>query len=180
MKRLSWLFLLLLLWGCNPIEDIEPVYEYDLSIGGVMEQDGKSVLPKDENGYYRLKLIRYKQQPHRITGTIVENGKVGTTPQLLEWESNLYWWINDGDVIANITKTYVNLFTGEFTVIQLPLLVANTDGIVPTINRSSYSGRGGEFNTVIAPIREMMGDTMIVRVTHTESKKYQIIKIVLE
>jgi hypothetical protein len=46
--------------------------------------------------------------------------------------------------------------------------------------RSSYSGRVGEFNTIIAPIREMVGDTMIVKVTHTDSRKYQIIKIVLE
>jgi hypothetical protein len=180
MKRLSWLFLLILIWGCYPIVDMHPVYEYELSIGGVLEQDGRSVLPKDENGYYRLKLIRNNQQPHRITGTIVENGKEARHSQLLEWESNLYWWIREGDIVANITKTYINLFTGEFNVIQLPPLVSNKDAIVPTINRSSYSGRGGEFNTIIAPIREMIGDTMIVKVTHTESKKYQILNIVLE
>jgi hypothetical protein len=179
MKRLSWSFLLVL-WGCYLVEDVEPVYEYELSIGGVLEQDGRSVLPKDENGYYRLKLIRNNQQPHRITGTIKENGKEPKYSQLLEWESNLYWWIKDGDTVANITKTYINIFTGEFTVIQLPPLVANKDELVPTINSSSYSGRGGEFNTIIAPIREMAGDTMIVKVTYTESKKYQILNIVLE
>jgi hypothetical protein len=180
MKRLSWLFLLILIWGCYPSVDMHPVYEYELSIGGVLEQDGRSVLPKDENGYYRLKLIRNNQQPHRITGTIVENGKEARHSQLLEWESNLYWWIREGDIVANITKTYINLFTGEFNVIQLPPLVSNKDAIVPTINRSSYSGSAGEFNTIIAPIREMIGDTMIVKVTHTESKKYQILNIVLE
>jgi hypothetical protein len=179
MKRLSWLFLLVL-WGCYLVEGVEPVYEYELSIGGILEQDGRSVLPKDENGYYRLKLIRNNQQPHRITGTIKENGKEPRYSQLLEWESNLYWWIREGDTVANITKTYINIFTGEFTVIQLPPLVSNKDAVVPTINRSSYNGSGGEFNTIIAPIREMVGDTMIVKVTHTESKKYQILNIVLE
>lgn len=180
MKYLNWLFVLVLVSSCLYTEDITPTYEYELSVGGVLEQDGRSFLPKDENGYYRLKLIRNNQQPHRITGTILENGREARYSQLLKWESNLYWWIREGDTVANITKTYVNIFTGEFTVIQLPPLVSNKDELVPTINSSSYSGSGGEFNTIIAPIREMKGDTMIVKVTHIESKKYEILKIVLE
>jgi hypothetical protein len=180
MKQLSWLFILLTLWGCNTVEDLRPVYEYELLISGILEQDGKSFLPKDENGYYRLKLIRYNQQPHRITGIITENGREPKLPQLLEWESNLYWWVKSGSIIANITKTYINIYTGEFTVIQLPPFISNKDELVPTINRSSYSSRVGEFNTIIAPIREMAGDTMIVKVVHNESKKYKILNIVLE
>ena len=38
---------------------------------------------------------------------LTENNKQPNISQLLEWESNLYWWIRDGDTIANITKTYV-------------------------------------------------------------------------
>jgi hypothetical protein len=180
MKYINWLFVLLLVSSCSYIEDTKPTYEYQLTISGVLEQDGRSFLSKDENGYYRLKLIRNNQQLHRITGTILENGIEPIYSHLLKWESNLYWWIRDGDVVANITKTYVNFFTGEFTVIQLPPLVANKDELVPTINHSSYSGSGGQFNTIIAPIKEMKGDTMIVKVTHIESKKYEILKIVLE
>jgi hypothetical protein len=180
MKHLNWLFVLVLVSSCIYTEDVRTIYEYELSVGGVLEEDGRSFLPKDKNGYYRLRLIRKNQQPHRITGTILENGREARYSQLLKWESNLYWWIKDGDTVANITKTYVNIFTGEFTVIQLPPLVANKDELVPTINHSSYSGSGGEFNTIIAPIREMKGDTMIVKVTHIESKKYEILKIVLE
>lgn len=180
MKVLKWLFILIFLSSCVDVEDTTPKYEYKLSIGGVLGQDGKSILPRDENGFYRLKLIRDNQQPHRITGIISENGVEPTYSQLLKWESNLYWWIKDGDTVANITKTYVNIFTGEFTVIKLPPLVANKDELVPTINSSSYSGKGGDFNTIIAPIKQMKGDTMIVKVTHIESKKYEILKIILE
>jgi hypothetical protein len=182
MKYLNWLFVLVLVLisSCHYIEDTTPTYEYKLSVSGVLEQDGRSFLPKDKNGYYRLKLIRNNQQPHRITGTILENGIEARYSQLLKWESNLYWWIGDGDTVANITKTYVNIFTGEFTIIQLPPLVSNKDELVPTINGTSYSGSDGVFNTMISPIRDMVGDTLIVKVTHIESKKYEILKIVLE
>jgi len=90
MKTISWIYLLLFIYSCQSVEDSNPLYEYELSIGGVLEQNGRSIIPKDENGYYRLKLIRNNQQPHRITGAIVENGKEPRYSQLLEWESNLY------------------------------------------------------------------------------------------
>ena len=42
--------------------------------------------------------------------------------------------------------------------------------MVPTINESSYSdSETGIVNTVIAPIREMVGDTMKIKLTYTHS-----------
>jgi len=54
------------------------------------------------------------------------------------------------------------------------------DELVPTTNTSSYSGRNGEINTMIAPIKNMIGDTLVLKATHYESKKIIYTKIVLE
>jgi len=59
-------------------------------------------------------------------------------------------------------------------------LVASKDELVPTINKASYSGTNGEINTVISPIREMIGDTMIIQAKHTLSSKNIYTKIILE
>jgi hypothetical protein len=59
-------------------------------------------------------------------------------------------------------------------------MVARKDELVPTTNSSTYSGKGGEINTVIAPIREMVGDTMVLKTSHSLSNKIIYTKIVIE
>ena len=72
-----------------------------------------------------------------------------------------------GDTIANITYTYINEFTGEITYVNLPPLINWKDELVPTINPISYTDSDtGVFNTVIAPIKEMIGDTMKISVEY--------------
>jgi len=57
--------------------------------------------------------------------------------------------------------------------------VTGFNGIdVPTINEFSYSGTGGEINTVIAPIDNMIGDTLIVKARFEDLQK--TIRIILE
>jgi hypothetical protein len=180
MKLLKYIIVVFIFSSCIDSEPTLPLLEYDVNISGVLSEDGKSLLPMDENGYYRLKLIRNNQQPHRITGTILVNNNEPKISERIEWDSNLYWWLLSGDTIANITKTYINYFNGEFTTVILPPYIASKDEIVPTINKVSYSGKGGEFNTIIAPIRKMKGDTLVVKLSHTESKIFKIINIVLE
>lgn len=84
------------------------------------------------------------------------------------WSNNLYWWLREGETVANITKTYFNPFTGEIQYVNLPPLTNWKDEIVPTINPKSLTddltGRG---STVIAPIGEMKGDTMTVNLKYT-------------
>ena len=76
-------------------------------------------------------------------------------------------------------KTYINYFNGKVDTIILPALLSNKNELVPTINKASYSGYGvGDINTVIAPIREMKGDTMLIKASI--QKEFKIIKIVLE
>ncbi len=120
------------------------------------------------------------QQFHRITGKILVNGKEPIPNQKVDWESNMYWILRRGDTVATITQAYVNYFTGQFTIVNLPPLISSKDELVTTINKASYSGKGGEINTIIAPIKEMVGDTMIVRARNFESNKFFITKIVLE
>jgi hypothetical protein len=179
MKYLNYV-VILLISGCINNIDTELVDRYDIEINGVLSQNGREFLPKDNNGYYHLKIESLNQQLHRINGIILNNGNEPKHAELLEWESNLYWWIGEGDTIANITKAYFNLFTGEFIIAQLPPLISYKNELVPTINRTSYSGNSGEFNTVIAPIRTMVGDTMIVKLEHSKSKTLNILNIVLE
>ena len=99
-------------------------------------------LSKDINGYSYFNLYSMdKQNFHRISGTILVNGKTPKPSQGAEWESNLYWWIGKNDTIVSVTKT----------------------AVIPTINKNSQSDIStGEINTIIAPMWEMRGDTMIV------------------
>ena len=179
MKKL--IPLLILFSACTKDDVVVPQKNYTFSIDSVLTQSGTKSLSIDANGYYHLKLIpNSNQQPHRITGRILINGKEPIPAESIEFESNLYWWIRRGDTIAYITNAYVNYFTGQYTIINLPPMIASKDELVPTINKTSYSGTNGEINTVIAPISEMKGDTMVVKAFNYNAKKTIYTKIVLE
>jgi hypothetical protein len=179
MKKL--IPLLILFSACTKEDDYIPQKEYTFTIDSVLTKDGTRSLPKDSNGFYHLSLMRNaNQQPHRITGRILVNGKEPYPVEKIDWENNMFWWIRKGDTTANITKAYVNYFTGQFTIVNMPPLIASKDELVPTINKTSYSGTNGEINTIIAPISEMIGDTMVVKSKHSISNKILYVKIVLE
>ena len=113
---------------------------------------------------------------------ILVNGKEPIPAENIEWESNLFWWIRRGDVVAYITKSYINYYTGQFTIVKLPPLISTKDELVPTSNFVSYSGRNGEINNMIAPVKEMKGDTMILKARHWTMDSTIVIytKIILE
>ena len=179
MKRL--IPLLILFSACTKEDEYIPQKEYTFTIDSVLTQNGLRSLPKDQNGLYHLKITTIgTPQSHRVTGRILVNGKEPFPPEKISFESNLFWWVRRGDTIANITQAYINYFTGQFTIVNLPALVANKDELVPTTNYASYSGTKGEVNTVIAPIREMIGDTLVLKSTHSLSNKIIYTKIVLE
>lgn len=142
-----------------------------------LNDDPRFQLSKNIDGYYELNLDRSNNQTiQRITGVLLRNGKTiedswsGTQPKMVNWESNLYWWLLEGETVTNITKTYLNLFTGELVYVNLPPILNWSDVIVPTINKSSYTDeKTGIVNTVIAPIQEMVGDTMKIKMTYTHS-----------
>jgi hypothetical protein len=179
MKRL--IPLLILFSACTKDDDYIPQKEYTFTIDSVLTRDGLRSLPKDQNGLYHLKITSMgTSQSHRVTGRILVNGKQPITAEKISFESNLYWWLRQGDTTATITQAYVNYFTGQFTIVNLPPMIANKDELVPTTNCCSYSGTAGSVNTIIAPIREMIGDTLVLKASHYTSKKTIYTKIVLE
>jgi hypothetical protein len=179
MKKL--IPLLILFSACSKDDVIVPQKNYTFSIDSVLTQTGKNSLPIDANGFYHLKLMpNSNQQPHRITGRILVNGKEPIPAESIVWESNLYWWLRKGDTSAYISKSYINYFTGQFTIINLPPMIVYKDELVPTINKSSYSGTKGEINTIIAPISEMKGDTMVIKAFNYNAKKTIYTKVILD
>ncbi len=177
---------LLFLFSCSKSElpIIPKQLSYTLSVDSVLTQDGSLSIPKDNNGVYHLKLhyANSRQQVHRVTGRILLNGKEPLTPERVEWESNLFWVLKQNDTIAYITKSYINYYTGQFTIVKLPPLISTKDELVPTSNFVSYSGRNGEINNMIAPVKEMKGDTMILKARHWTMDSTIVIytKIILE
>jgi len=154
---------------------------FSLKIDSVLNSTGTRSVLFDNNGYYHLKLDPTKNQTlSRVTGKILADGKEPYPPKKVDWESNLYWSIKRGDTVAIITKSYINYFTGQFTIVSLPPLIASKDELVPTSNFASYSGKGGEINNMIAPIYKMRGDTLILKTTHSVSKQIVFTKIVLD
>jgi hypothetical protein len=179
MKRL--IPLLILFSACTKDDEYLPQKEYSFTIDSVLTQNGKQSLPKDQNGIYHLKITSIgTPQSHRVTGRVLVNGKEPLPPEKISFESNLFWWLRQGDTTAIITQSYVNYFTNQFTIINLPSMIASKDELVPTTNSASYSGTKGEVNTIIAPIREMIGDTLVLKASHYTSKKIIYTKIVLE
>lgn len=175
------LIILFLFTGCTLVELETPTDYYELKIKGVLTEDGLDTLFRDTNGFYHLQLERYRNQTiRRVTGVILKNGIEPFPPEKIEWESNLYWWLLRSDTVAQITRTYFNPFTGALQQVILPPLLAQKDELVPTVNCCSYNGKGGEINTMIAPIRSMVGDTLIIQAYNYTSNKRTFTKVILE
>ncbi len=156
MKKFILLASIIIFASCTKDEIVVPKDVVEMSID--------TRLPKDVNGYSYFKLYSVETQNiHRISGSIRINGKIPDEPRVkVEWENNLYWNLKEGDTIATITKTYLNYYTGQFTIVKLPPLVSNINALVPTINKVCYNSADGSINTVIAPMYNMKGDTMTI------------------
>lgn len=167
------------LYSCikNDVSEIDEGDGIEINFLEGLNDNPTYQLSRDENGFYELTLSRSSNQTiQRITAQLTRNGAPvidmysGSQPKMVHWESNLFWWLKEGQIVAEITKTYINYFTGELTYINLPPLINWQDVLVPTINHSSYTEEAtGKANTVIAPILEMAGDTLKVKVMYTHT-----------
>ena len=121
-------------------------------------------LPKDQNGYYHLKINREKWQTiHRFSGKVTDKDDNPLDVVRFEWSSNLYWVL--GDTLGYIIKrgltdemVYVNYDTIAITGFK--------GHIVPTINPACYSNSKGEFNQMSGFVRNMIGDTAKIEVSY--------------
>ena len=156
MKSLVNLIIALLLFmiGCD-------VYNEDIKI--TEKSNVFTINPGldiDNNRYYHLTLDQTKWQTiHRVSGTTIYED--GTPAEFVKvyWESNLFWYLGDtlGYIIhkgltddlvyVSYDTTYITGFSGME---------------VPTSNQVSYSNSDGELNNIIAPVRIMAGDTMML------------------
>lgn len=137
----------LLLVGCsNPVSS-----EYEATLSFDMR------LPKDSSGYYHMTIDDGNWQTlHRVSGSIVKDG-FGIENFIVEWESNLYWYL--GDTLGYVVKRGLtdNLEYVSYDTVY----VTGFNGMeVPTSNKTSFSNSRGEFNNMIAPVKTMVGDTM--------------------
>ena len=133
-------------------------------------------LPIDENGYPYFTLYNPDgQNLHRISGVVLIDGiPPNPEPVIVNWESSHFWMLKAGSTVFKVYKNYLNQYNGQWTTSQLPDVIANADYIIPTINKSCYSNReSGEINTMIAPVSEMKGDTMVItaKVKYTYATK---------
>ena len=138
----------LLLLSCTK-DNIEP-------LGHDFEIDAR--LTADSAGFYHLQLSESWQTLHRISGQV---SPVNNSYDLTKvyWESSHYWYIGDtlGYVVSrglNSELQYVNYDTNYVTWF--------TGFEVPTTNQVSYSGEDGILNNMIAPVRSMIGDTLML------------------
>ena len=166
---ISVLILLTLLTSC------EDTIMDELPDNYTLELDSR--LDTTDDGLYKLELNSTQnsiQTIHRISGKLLNNGEE-PYPQLVEWESSHNWTLNDTAYV--IVRRTINAL-GNWVTIDTSYVTGFNGSSVPTINEFSYSGDGGEINTVIAPIDEMVGDTLIVKARFEDIQ--ETIRIVLE
>jgi hypothetical protein len=135
-------------------------------------------LPKDSNGYSYFTLYsQTTQNIHTISGSITMGGLIPDNPrQKVDWESSHSWILTKGESIGTI---YRRTWRGLGWVIVDSIKVTNLkDSGVPTINPVCYNSIDGTINTVIAPIWEMKGDTMVI--VARSGKIVNISKIILK
>ena len=151
------LFISLVLWlscedGNEMNEESQSTYHFDL----IYEDTG---ITKDDNDNYHLTINRNSWQTlYRVRGIVYKDG-VTIENMKFYWQSNLYWELGDtlGYYIhrgltddleyVSYDTTYITGFSGME---------------VPTSNLASVSNAAGEVSNMIAPVKSMIGDTLIL------------------
>lgn len=172
MKSLLVSLLVIFTIGCsNPTTPLE-LSEWEVEI--------ESRLDKNSDGYYLLPINQGTFQTlHRLSGQLTENGETPSHREKVGWESSHIWVLSD--TLGYIVRRTIN-DEGKWAVLDTSYVIGFGEYEVPTINSVSITKDSGEFNTMIAPIRPMQGDTMTIRsFIYKNGKEFDnIIKIILE
>lgn len=155
--------------GCSSPTDVphQSVWEVELIGAGDSELNR---LDTNDDGWYVLPLNMSKLQTvHRLFGRVTQDGERPERPQKVGWDSSHIWILAAGDTLGYIIRRTINA-DGQWVNLDTLYNVAFRDEPVPTVNPVSYTHsnennpeRWGEFNGMIAPIRDMRGDTLTVR-----------------
>ena len=154
--RLLVLIIGLGFWSCEGEGDEETVQQSTYNFDLIYENTG---ITKDENNYFHLTINRNSWQTlYRVRGIVYKDGMTAGNMKFY-WQSNLYWELGDtlGYYIhrgltddleyVSYDTTYITGFNGME---------------VPTSNSVSVSGSSGEVSNMIAPVRSMVGDTLVL------------------
>ena len=143
------LFIGLAFWSCEDNktdEDSKSTYSFDI----IWEDTD---ITKDDNDYFHLTIDRNNWQTlYRVRG-IVKKNDVTEPFMKFYWElgDTLGYYIHRGltDDLEYVSydTTYVTGFEGT---------------LVPTSNTTSVSGEDGDVSNMIAPVKSMVGDTLIL------------------
>jgi len=149
----------------------EPKTNLDLQI------DIEPRLDVDVNGYYHLVLKRNTWQTiHRLSGHITTEGQPAENVRI-EWTSSHYWRLND-TLGYYIDYGYTDQL--EYVALDTTYITGFEEFIVPTINCCSYSNPDGEINTMLAPVRSMIGDTLSVGIQFSDDEPIGDFYIILD
>jgi len=196
---LALMFLLTTCASCNTVG--EPTDRPVISEGDIVEFAFSSVISEysdiqlGADSYYHFPMNKVSGQvPRAIFGEIQLNGQPfynaidalhGAT---IEWRSNLEWLLTDS-VAYIIRRRCPHNDDHTWCVMNMDgwvpsdtVYVDYLEGqIVPTINSNSYPNES-DVSTVIAPLAEMTGDTMVINLRGNFEDKIIVseIKIILE
>jgi hypothetical protein len=144
---------------------------------GILWLEQQPQLEQDENGYFHLTILRSSwQTTHRISGILTVDGEPAELLRV-EWTSSHYWKLDD---TLGYYIEYVLTDLLEYVALDTTYITGFDDFLVPTINCCSYSNAEGEVNTMIAPVRSMIGDTMTVGIQFNGDEPIGEIFIVLD
>ena len=145
--------------GCEDANEVESI-EFELN----------TRLTEDANGYYHLTIDTTNWQTlHRIEARVTRNGE-GVNIIKFGWTSNFFWYVGDtlGYVIENTGNDEL-WYVGYDTT----YLTWYGGFEVPIINSSSYSDFDGYVNTMIAPVKTMVGDTATIYYGFYDNWRYE-------
>ena len=158
MKKELILFLVasLLCVSCESGDSLNNESQSTYNFEIVYENTG---ITKDNNDYFHLIIDRDNWQTlYRVRG-IVYKDDVPTPNIKFNWQSNLFWELGDtlGYYIHRGLTDDLEYVSYDTT------YITGFSGIeVPTSNTSSVSGQDGEVSNMIAPVRIMIGDTLVL------------------
>ena len=142
--------------GCSDQVEDDLFQASNYSFESIYEDTG---ITKDQTGYYHLSIDPFNWQTlYRVRG-IAYKDNIPAEFIKFYWESNLFWELGDtlgyyihrgltDDLVwVSYDTTYITGFSGME---------------VPTSNITSVSNADGEVSNMIAPVKIMVGDTLIL------------------
>lgn len=144
----------------------------------------KTNLDTTVDGFYRLKLDLTRlphiqpttiQTLHVIEGNLLSDNNVPGQSKLIKWESS-HMWVSTDSLDMIIYKTINRL--GYWVPYDTIYIDSFKGTIIPIVSNVSYTDMEGEFINVIAPVDEMIGDTLTIKAKFMNLEK--TINIILE